>query len=122
MSSVQKIKETISRIMDDVPSIEGIIVSKVNGTIVASQTIVSYDESTLQSFVGAVLDAAKLLAKASNNVKKGVLRDILVNGGKGSFLMVGASDIVVISLVGLDGRPHIALIRKKLEALLKQLT
>lgn len=122
MVSVDKVRETISRIMDEVPTIEGIIVSKVNGQIVAAQTITHFEEAVLQSFVRQILDSARLLASASSSVKKGVLRDVLVNSSKGSFLMVGVSDIVIISLVGIDGKPHIALIRKKLEAILKQLT
>ena len=116
-----KVEKILAQVMDEVPSIEGLIAAKTNGEVLAGQIITSVSKEVQEEFIKALLNGAKHLASAIKVVDKGELQDFLINTKKGSILLVGAADVVITAIVGVDGRANIALIKKTLTTVLKQI-
>jgi len=116
-----KVEKILAQVMDEVPSIEGLIAAKTNGEILAGQIITSVSKEVQEEFIKSLLGGAKHLASAIKIVDKGELQDFLINTKKGSILLVGAADLVITAIVGVDGRANIALIKKTLTSVLKQI-
>ena len=116
-----KVEKILAQVMDEVPSIEGLIAAKTNGEILAGQIITTVSKDVQAEFIKAILNGAKYLATAIKIVDKGELQDFLINTKKGSILLVGAADLVITAIVGVDGRANIALIKKTLTSVLKQI-
>ena len=116
-----KVEKILAQVMDEVPSIEGLIAAKTNGEILAGQIITSVSKEVQEGFIKSLLSGAKHLASAIKVVDKGELQDFLINTKKGSILLVGAADLVITAIVGVDGRANIALIKKTLTSVLKQI-
>jgi len=116
-----KVEKILAQVMDEVPSIEGLIAAKTNGEILAGQIITSVSKEVQEEFIKSLLSGAKHLASAIKVVDKGELQDFLINTKKGSILLVGAADLVITAIVGVDGRANIALIKKTLTSVLKQI-
>lgn len=117
----EHVEAVLAKMMDEIPTLEGLIAAKTDGTIIVGQTITDLDQSGLQAITNGMLSSAKNAVSVCNVARKGKIQELLITSEKGFIMLVGAGDLVLIAIGGEDTKAHLALIRKSLISELSKL-
>jgi predicted regulator of Ras-like GTPase activity (Roadblock/LC7/MglB family) len=104
----------LSKLMDDISEIEGLIAFDAKGVVTVGQTITEMDKAALGKAAADVLAKTKALGNAAG---KGGVQSIVISFDSGSSVIVGADKTGIVSLEGDDAAQSIALISRSLKSL-----
>ncbi len=100
-------------VMEAVPVCEGLIYSKLSGEVIIGQTLTEMDHSALAKKAGIILQQE--LAEAN----KGSVSDITIGLDDGALICVKKGDLMLIGLLGSDGRSSMGLLRRQIKNIMK---
>ncbi|MBN2153467.1 MAG: roadblock/LC7 domain-containing protein [Candidatus Lokiarchaeota archaeon] len=111
----KKLEANLSKLMDDIPEIEGLIALDLKGTVIVGQTITEMDKAALAKTALDVFTKARAMGKSTG---KGGVQGINISMDKGSACIVGNDSTIIMSMQGTDASTSIALILRSIKACL----
>nr|MDO8116373.1 roadblock/LC7 domain-containing protein [Candidatus Sigynarchaeota archaeon] len=111
----KRLEANLSKLMDDIPEIEGLIALDLKGTVLVGQTITEMDKALLAKAALDVFTKAKAMGKST---AKGGVQAINISMDKGSACIVGNDSTIIMSMQGTDASNSIALILRSIKACL----
>lgn len=111
----KELEGKLSKLMDDVPEIEGLIALDAKGSIIVGQTLLEMDLAPIAKATFETFTKARGLASV---VSKGAVQAINMSLDNGSCCIVGNEKLVVVSMQGNDAQNSIALLLRYMKALL----
>ncbi len=115
LADKKQLEAKLSKLMDDISEIEGLIALDLKGTVLVGQTIVEMDKAVLAKTALDVFTKAKVVGKSTG---KGGVQAINISMDKGSACIVGNDSLIIMSMQGTDAANSIALIMRSLKACL----
>ncbi len=108
MSSNEDITKILSKMMDTIPDLEGVILSK-SGRIIASKTIYeSIDDPGAARQATEIVGASRALSKI---IEKGTMKEATVAYKNGYAIIVEQDDIILTGIAGSDARSQLGLLK-----------
>ncbi|MHA1917276.1 MAG: hypothetical protein ACTSUV_03060 [Candidatus Ranarchaeia archaeon] len=114
-----RVEKALSKFMDSVPELEGILAFDPAANVVSGQMLVEINQAKLAS---DVLKLAKNAASISQTLGKGKIVEMVVRSQEGYIVVVGQSGIIICAFTGLDAKRQLALITRELEKTLDNAT
>ena len=111
----KELEGKLSKLMDDVPEIEGLIALDKKGSIIVGQTLLEMDLAPIAKATFEMFSRSRELARLAG---KGNIQAINMALDTGSCCIVGNDDITVISMQGDDATNSIALILRYMKGML----
>jgi predicted regulator of Ras-like GTPase activity (Roadblock/LC7/MglB family) len=115
MVDKKQLEAKLSKLMDDISEIEGLIALDLKGTVLVGQTIVEMDKALMAKTALDVFTKARAMGKSTG---KGGVQAINISMDKGSACIVGNDALIIMSMQGTDAANSIALIMRSLKACL----
>ncbi|MFX1511625.1 MAG: hypothetical protein ACFFCQ_03470 [Promethearchaeota archaeon] len=108
MSSNQNITAILSKMMDTISELEGVILSKA-GNIIAAKTIYeSIDDPGAARQAAEIVKASQSLSKI---IEKGQLKEATLAYDKGFAIVVEQDGIILTGIAGSDARSQLGLLK-----------
>lgn len=110
---IEIIGKKLENIMNNMNVVEGLILAKINGEILIGQTLTEMKHSEIAKKVGIMFET-KIEA-----LQKGNLTEITLGMDEGHLIAVKHEDIMVLGILGTDGKSSIGLLTRQLKNLMK---
>ena len=112
--SKEVIEPKLAELMDAVAECEGLIAADPEGNVIIGQTITEMDHGKIASECASILKDSQNLA---NGINKGSIRNTTIELENGFAIIVGSEKIVLIALVGIDGKASLGLLKRNLTSI-----
>ena len=107
------IEKLLNDLMNEIPDIEGLILSRNNGNLIVSQTIFpDLDDNQISKTAVVVAESALQL---SGTIDKGEIRELNVEFDEGFCLITSKNDLVLTVICATDARSQLGLIKMNLQ-------
>ena len=118
------IEKILSDLMNQIPDIEGLILSKNDGGLIVSQTIFpDLDDNKISK---SAVDVAESAIQLSRTIEKGEIKELNIEFDEGFCLITSKKDAVLTVICVTDARSQLGLIimnlQKTLNAISKEMT
>ncbi len=104
-----KIEKILSDLMNEIPDIEGIVLSKDDGSLIVSQTIFpDLDDNAISK---TAVDVAQSAVRLSGTIEKGEIKELNVEFNEGFCLIISKNNVVLTIIAATDARSQLGLIK-----------
>jgi len=107
------IEKLLNDLMNEIPDIEGLILSRNNGDLIVSQTIFPDLDDNQISKTAVV--AAESALRLSGTIDKGEVKELNVEFEEGFCLITSKHDLVLTVICATDARSQLGLIKMNLQ-------
>jgi len=114
--SKKDIEPKLSELMSNIAECEGLIAANIDGKVIIGQTLTDMDHNSLAKLCADIMKASVTLG---GNLGKGDVKNTTVELDEGFAVIVGTEKVIYIGLVGIDGRPSLALLKRQLISIAK---
>ncbi len=110
--SNKKIEALLNEFMNEIPDIEGLILSKTDGSLIVAQTIYpDLDDDLISKSAVNVAESTNMLSKT---VEKGGVKELNIEFSDGFCLITSKDEFVLSVVAGSDARSQLGLIKMNL--------
>jgi len=108
-----KIEKLLNDLMNQIPDIEGLILSKADGSLIVAQTI--FPDLDDQLISKTAVEVAESAIQLSGTIEKGEIKELNVEFNEGFCLITSKNDLVLTVIAGTDARSQLGLIKMNLQ-------
>lgn len=112
--SKKVIEPKLAELMNTVAECEGLIAADLEGNVIVGQTITEMDHGKIASECASILRDSQNLA---NGINKGSIKNTTIEFENGFAVIVGSEKMVLIALVGVDGKASLGLLKRNLSSI-----
>ena len=104
-----KVEKILNDFMNEIPDIEGLVLSKDDGSLIVSQTIFpDLDDDAISK---TAVDVAQSAARLSGTIEKGDIKELNVEFNQGFCLITSKNNLVLTVIAATDARSQLGLIK-----------
>lgn len=108
----EKLVEEVTKFRDQIPELEGLLVSKLDGTMLWGDTLKTLNHDFILSSVSVVVKAMK---KVSESIEKKAVRIIDAEIDDGFVTILATDKGIIVGFFGEDARSQLGIIKKNLK-------
>lgn len=114
------IEKLLNDLMNEIPDIEGLVLSRNNGDLVVSQTIFpDLDDNQISK---TAVEVAESALRLSGTIDKGEIKELNVEFNEGFCLITSKNDLVLTVICATDARSQLGLIKMNLQKTLSAIS
>lgn len=108
-----KVEKLLNDLMNEIPDIEGLILSKDDGSLIVSQTI--FPDLDHNQISTTAVDVAEAAIRLSGTIEKGEIKELNVEFNEGFCLITSQDDLVLTVICATDARAQLGLIKMNVQ-------
>ncbi|MFX0195614.1 MAG: roadblock/LC7 domain-containing protein [Candidatus Hodarchaeota archaeon] len=105
----EKVEKILSDLMNEIPDIEGLVLSKDDGSLIVSQTI--FPDLDDKAISKTAVDVAQAAVRLSGTIEKGETKELNVEFNEGFCLITSMNNLVLTLITAIDARSQLGFIK-----------